>query len=163
MKMKRTNSIACLLALLLVFYLAAIVTSVEAKPTLNLNFYKDNGYGMGNDMNGEWTINTDVSSDVQYVEFYLDDQLQLNDSSTPYSWNFNTSSYSEGQHTIKVVAYDATGEPATAERQSNFVGFPLTFVVGIIVLVVVAVIGGSGFALYKARKNEAKYKMSKNN
>ena len=115
----------CLLALLLIFSLAAIVTSVEAKPTLNLNFYKDNGYGMGSDMNGEWTINTDVSSDVQYVEFYLDGQLQLNDSSTPYSWNFNTGSYSEGQHTIKVVAYDAAGRVSYSRETIKLCRVPL--------------------------------------
>lgn len=141
----------------------SMFASVEAKPALSLNFYKNNGYGMGNDLNGEWTINTEVSSDVQYVEFYLDNQLQFNISSRPFSWNFNTGSYTEGAHTIKVVAYDAAGESATAERQANFVGFPLTFVVGIIVLVVVVIVGGFGFALYRARKSEAKYKLNKNN
>jgi hypothetical protein len=161
--MKKINSIAFTVILFLVLSFTAVIANVEAKPTLNLSFYKDNGYGMGNDMNGEWTINTEVSSDVQYVEFYMDDQLQLNDTSAPYNWNFNTGSYTEGMHTIKVVAYDAAGESATAERQSNFVGFPLTFVVGIIVFVVIAVIGGFGFALYRARKNEAKYKMNKTN
>ncbi|XHH07964.1 MAG: Ig-like domain-containing protein [Candidatus Bathyarchaeia archaeon] len=154
----KNKSIACLLVLILALSFAALNVNVEAEPTLSLSFYKDNGYGMGNDMNGEWTINTDVSADVQYVEFYLDDQLQFNDSSAPFSWNFNTGSYSEGLHTIKVVAYDSAGETATAQRQPNFVGFPLTFVVGIIVFVVVVVIASFGFALYRARKSELKRK-----
>lgn len=151
-------SIACLLVLVL----ACTFTSayVEAKPTLNISFYKDNGYGMGNDMNGEWTINTEVSSDVQYVEFFVDDELQLSDTSAPFSWNFNTGDYTEGKHTLRVIAYDAQGETATAEREPNFVGFPLTFVVGIIVLVVVGLIASFGFALYRARKSE---KMRKHN
>jgi len=151
-------SIACLLVLVLAC--AFTVVCVEAKPTLSISFYKDNGYGMGNDMNGEWTINTDVSSDVQYVEFYVDDTLQLSDTSAPFSWNFNTGNYTEGTHTLRVIAYDAQGETATAEREANFVGFPLTFVVGIIVLVVVVLIASFGFALYRARKSE---KMRKHN
>jgi ABC-type sugar transport system permease subunit len=151
---KKTNSFACLLVFILAISFTTFSLAVEATPTLNLNFYKNNGYGMGNDMNGEWTINTDVSSDVQYVEFYLDDQMQLNDTNAPFSWNFNTGSYSEGEHTIKVVAYDALGETATADRQANFVGFPLTFVVTLIVVVVVTVIASFGFALYRARKTE---------
>ncbi len=152
--MKKTNSFACLLVFILAISFTTFSLGVEATPTLNLNFYKNNGYGMGNDMNGEWTINTDVSSDVQYVEFYLDDQMQLNDTNAPFSWNFNTGSYSEGEHTIKVVAYDALGETVTADRQANFVGFPLTFVVTLIVVVVVTVIASFGFALYRARKTE---------
>lgn len=145
-------SIACLLVLVLAC--AFTVVCVEAKPTLSISFYKDNGYGMGNDMNGEWTINTEVSSDVQYVGFYVDDELQLSDTSAPFSWNFNTGNYTEGTHTLRVIAYDAQGETATAEREANFVGFPLTFVVGIIVLVVVVLIASFGFALYRARKSE---------
>ncbi len=152
--MKHTNAFACLLVLVLAASLTAICLNAEAKPTLTLNFYKDNGYGMGEDMNGEWTINTEVSSDVRYVEFYLDDQLQLNATSAPFSWNFNTGNYTEGTHTIKVTAYNAQGESATSERQANFVGFPLTFVVIIIVAVVVSIIVSFGYALYRARRNE---------
>ena len=42
--------------------------------------------------------------------------------------------YSEGQHTIKVVAYDSLGETATQEMPEDFVEFPLLFVTGIISL-----------------------------
>lgn len=38
--------------------------AAAAAPTVTLSYYKNNGYGMGNDMNGEWTINTTVSQDV---------------------------------------------------------------------------------------------------
>ena len=111
-----------------------------AAPSLSLSFYKDNGYGMGNDMNGLWTINSDVSADVVYVEFYLDGQLQQNATASPFKWQFDTANYTEGQHTIRVVAYDAAGATAVAESQRNFVGFPLTFVVVIIAVVVVAIL-----------------------
>ena len=150
----KSKDAACALVLFLALSLTLTTSAVEANPTLSLDFYKDNGYGMGEDMNGEWTLNTVVSQDVQYVEFYLDNQLMLNDSSAPFSWNFNTGSYSEGQHTFKVVGYDSLGETATAESQHNFVGFPLTFVVGIIALVVVITVVSFTFALYRARKKE---------
>ncbi len=64
---------------------ATCILTVQAKPTLSLSFYKNNGYDMGNDMNGLWTINTAVSSDVTHVEFYLDDVLQCNDTVAPFS------------------------------------------------------------------------------
>ncbi len=146
-----------LIALVTLSCLAATsILTVQAKPTLSLSFYKNNGYSMSNDMNGLWTINTAVSSDVAYVEFYLDDTLQRNDTDAPFSWPFDTNNYTLGLHTIKVLAYDSSGETASAERQPNFVGFPLMFVVGIISFVVIAIVGSFIFAFYRARRREAK-------
>jgi hypothetical protein len=159
--MKFKIAATCLLTLVLTLSLTLICTNVGAKPTMSVDFYKNNGYGSGSDMNGEWTLNSTVSQDVGYVEFYLDNQLQLNDTAKPFRWNFNTGNYSEGQHTIKVVAYDSAGETATEEIQRNFVGFPLTFMVSIIVLVVVVLIVSLGFVFYKARKKEKEYQKNK--
>jgi hypothetical protein len=130
-------------------------TTVEAAPTLSISFYKDNGYGLGNDMAGLWTVNAQVSSDVVTVEFYLDDQLQLNDTSAPFSWQFDTGNYALGNHTIKAVAYNSSGEQAIAEQQRNFVEFPTTFVFGItIAAVVVAVVIAVIAAIYKIRRSK---------
>jgi hypothetical protein len=129
--------------------------TAEAAPTLSISLYKDNGYGLGNDMAGLWTVNTQVSSDVVYVEFYLDNQLQLNDTSAPFSWQFDTGSYTLGNHTIKAVAYNALSEQATAEQQRNFVEFPTAFVFGIVIAaVVVAVVIAVIAAIYKIRRSK---------
>jgi hypothetical protein len=157
--MLKIKGVACLLILAIAYSSILICASAEAKPTLNLDYYKNNGYGMGNDMNGEWTLNTQVSKDVQRVEFFLDNQLQLNDSSAPFSWQFNTGNYSESLHTIKVVAIDSSGEQAIVEDQRNFVGFPLTFVEAIIGIVIAVTIVSFIVALYLARRKEAKEKM----
>jgi hypothetical protein len=125
----------------LVFVLASLAVAVDAAPSLALSFYKNNGYGMGNDMNGVWTVNTDVSSDIAYVEFFLDGQLQRNASAAPFNWQFDTDNYTLGIHTIRVVAHDSAGETAVAERQPNFVGFPLNYVATIIGIIV------AGFAV----------------
>lgn len=148
-------------SILLSCLVVSSILTVQAKPSLSLSFYKNNGYDMGNDMNGLWTVNTEVSGDVAYVEFYLDDQLQCNDTAAPFSWPFDTNNYTIALHTIKVVAYDSSGEQAVEERQPNFVGFPLAFVVGIISFVVVAVIASFVFAFYRARRNEAKERQQK--
>jgi hypothetical protein len=126
----------------------------QANPSLSLSFYKDNGYSMGNDMNGLWTINTNVSEDVVYVEFYVDNTLQLNDTTAPFSWQFDTSNYGEGVHTITVVAFDSMGETATAQREANFVGFPIVFVVGIVTLIVVVLVVSLVLLLYRVRKQD---------
>ena len=43
----------------------------EAKRSIDLGFVKNNGYGMGNNIGGLWTVSAHVSSDVEYVEFHL--------------------------------------------------------------------------------------------
>jgi hypothetical protein len=115
----------------------SFTATVKAAPSLSLSFYKDNGYGMGNDINGLWTVNTHVSQDVSFVEFYVDDQLQLDDTSAPFSWSFNTSNYAEGLHAIRVAAYNSSNETATAVAERNFVGFPWGFIAEIIGVIAV--------------------------
>jgi len=149
------------IAIILSCVAGSSVLTVQAEPTLRLSFYKDNGYSLGNDMNGLWTINTEVSSDVTHVEFYIDNQLQLNDTGAPFSWSFDTENYTLGLHTIKVIAYNSAGEQAVEERQPNFVGFPFMFIVGIISLVVVVTVVSFVFVFYRARKREAKKQIRK--
>ena len=150
----KVNQRACLRIVSLAVVLSCLVAIVAAKPSLSLSFYKNNGYGMGNDINGLFTVNTQVSADVEYVEFYLDGQLQLNDTAAPFSWPFDTNNYTLGLHTIKVVAYDSPGEQTTAERQPNFVEFPIMFVVGIISLVVVGAVVSTVVAMIRAQKQK---------
>jgi Bacterial Ig domain len=120
---------------------------------LSLSYYKNNGYGFGKDINGIWTITALVSQNVSYVTFYLDNQLQQNDSSSPFSWNFNTNNYTLGLHTISVTAYDSLGEAETVEVQRNFVGFPTELLVGIIGLVVGIIVVLVFVAVHQIRKN----------
>lgn len=141
--------------ILLVCLIASAAVLTQAQPTVSLSFYKNNGYGMGNDIGGIWTVNTDVSSNTVRVEFYLDNELQQNDTSSPFSWQFNTVDYPTGAHTIKAVAYDAAGENATATAQRNFQEASTENVTLIIAAVAaVIVVCAIGFALYRTRKSK---------
>jgi hypothetical protein len=125
----------------------------EAKPSIDLGFEKNNGYGMGNDIGGLWTVSAHVSSEVAYVEFYLDGQLQLNDTSAPFGWQFDTSNYSPGSHAIKAVAYDSLGDTAFLQVERNFQETSTETVTVIIIVIVIAIIVAAiGFALFRARK-----------
>jgi flagellar basal body-associated protein FliL len=144
---------------LLIVALAVMLSSVmiaQAVPTVSLSFYKDNGYGMGGDINGYFTVNAAVSEDVVHVEFYLDDELQENDLASPFSWSFNTENYPLGEHTIEVVAYDSANQTASASATRNFVSFPVDFVVIIIVTVIVVLIVSLAVAIYRVRKPTGK-------
>jgi hypothetical protein len=150
---------------LLVYYLAASKglssIEVEAKPTLSIRLYRDNAYGFGNDVSGLLTVRTEVSADVKRVEFYLYDVLQFNCTTSPFNWSFDANNCTLGLHSIRVVAYDALGEEASAEIQRNFIEFPTLIALGIIASIVVITFAGIVISIFRARKREAKEKRAK--
>ncbi|MBN1245294.1 hypothetical protein JXA31_06845 [Candidatus Bathyarchaeota archaeon] len=145
---------------LVVYYFAAFngLSSIEAEPTVSIRLYRDNAYGFGNDISGLLTVRTEVSTDVTRVEFYLDTLLQSNCTTSPFNWSFDTNNYTLGLHTIKVVAYDALGDEASAEIQRNFIEFPTLLILSIIVATVVITFAGIVIGIFRARKREAKEK-----
>jgi uncharacterized repeat protein (TIGR02543 family) len=56
---------------------------------------------------------SDNQSGIDRVEFYIDGVLKGNDSSAPYSYDWNE--IRSGKRTIKVTAYDNAGNSASAE------------------------------------------------
>ena len=125
----------------------------QAKPSIDLGFEKNNGYGLGNNIGGLWTVRADVSSDVQYVEFYLDGQLQQNDTYSPFSWQFDTINYSSDSHAIKAVAYDSLDDTAFLQVERNFQETSTQTITSIIIAIAIAItVTAFGFALYRAKK-----------
>ncbi|MDA3837658.1 MAG: Ig-like domain-containing protein [Candidatus Delongbacteria bacterium] len=57
------------------------------------------------------------SKSIANVEFYIDNVLRYTDIDLPYSYEWNTASYSSGNHVIKVITEDNDG--AETESQIN--------------------------------------------
>lgn len=55
---------------------------------------------------------------VSRVEFYLDGGLQATDTSSPYSWSWDTTAASNGSHSLTAKAYDAAGNVGTSSAVS---------------------------------------------
>jgi NADH:ubiquinone oxidoreductase subunit K len=147
----KTRKIGCTVFTVLTLLCGA--ATAQAAPTLSLNWYKNNGYGMGNDIGGQWTITAVTSADVSRVEFYLDNQLQQNSTQAPFKWAFNTADYSLGAHTVKAVAYAAEGQTGTVQADRNFVEYSAENVFGVVIGVFVAVIAiALVVAVYRIKK-----------
>lgn len=132
--------------------LAFSFLTVFAAPTISLSWYKNNGFGMGDDIGGQWTVTAVASSDTTRVEFYLDSNLQQNDTSAPFTWSFNTADYSLGAHTIKAVAYSIDGQTAMTQVERNFVEYSMNLFWVIIGIVVAALAISVVVAVYKIRE-----------
>lgn len=129
--------ISHLMGVLFVLLLLGSTAAVSAEPALRLEWIKNSGLDLAGGIHGARTVNAvftvnGTTVNGTCVEFYLDDQLQKNDTVTPYGWTFDTDHFSEGIHVLRVRAYNALGESTTVEQQINFVGFPVFAVVGVV-------------------------------
>ena len=59
--------------------------------------------------NGQSSVSIASALPMQKVEFYLDDTVQYTDTASPYAWSFSSNSFTDGLHTLKVIAVDTLG------------------------------------------------------
>lgn len=57
-------------------------------------------------------------SGISKVEFYIDGALRATDTSLPYAYSWNTTTVTDGAHTIAARAYDSAS-PANSKQSSN--------------------------------------------
>ena len=61
----------------------------------------------------------DLSKSVSLVEFFIDNEKIGEDSSAPYTFDWDTDSYSIGHHTVKIIATDNETNTATSQITVN--------------------------------------------
>ncbi|HOJ50681.1 MAG TPA: PHB depolymerase family esterase [Spirochaetota bacterium] len=69
----------------------------------------------GSTVNGTVKITATASDNytgVTKVEFYINNTKVGEDTTSPYEYNWDTSSYSEGSYSLKAIAYDGAGNTA---------------------------------------------------
>ncbi len=74
----------------------------------------------GATVSGTTTVTASASDNVSVtkVEFYLDGVLQSTDTTSPYSWSWNTTSATNGSHSLTTKAYDAAANVGTSTAVS---------------------------------------------
>ena len=70
----------------------------------------------GATVSGTTTVTASASDNVSVtkVEFYLDNVLQSTDTTSPYSWSWNTTTATNGSHALTSKAYDAAANVGTS-------------------------------------------------
>ncbi len=74
----------------------------------------------GATVSGTTTVSASASDNVGVtkVEFYLDGTLQTTDTTSPYSWNWNTTTATNGTHSLTSKAYDAAANVGSSAAVS---------------------------------------------
>jgi hypothetical protein len=70
------------------------------------------------ELSGKVDIIAEASDDkgIAKVEFYIDAVLKSTSTAAPYSYSWDTTQYSNGPHTVKLIAYDTIGQSASVYR-----------------------------------------------
>ncbi|MBU7048400.1 MAG: hypothetical protein HXS54_18365 [Theionarchaea archaeon] len=61
----------------------------------------------GATVSGTVTITCSADPEIAKVEFFIDDSLKYTDTSSPFTWDWDTTQYTDGNHTILVKGYDS--------------------------------------------------------
>jgi len=72
----------------------------------------------GATVSGTVSINATASDNVgvSKVEFYVDGAIRSTDTTSPYSWSWNTTTFANSSHTIVAKAYDAANNVGTSSN-----------------------------------------------
>ncbi len=94
-----------------------LVKGGKTSVILAMELFKTNGLdiitpGNGSSVNGNTPISVFTNSTIDFasVEFYINNVRVSTGTTGPFSYNWDTTAYSEEVHTLKIVGYDSDGE-----------------------------------------------------
>jgi len=138
--MKKVLSIIVSLSMLTAIFVG--FAYAQSTDQLQLGLSRDFGYGgFGNDIQGLFTAKiNNPPANLTRVVFFIDSTTMGEDSTPPFSLQFNTDSYSLGEHTLSAIGYTSDGKQIDSNKiQSQFV--PASAATQTIIKVVVPIFG----------------------
>lgn len=143
--MKKTLRFILLIPALFVAFSTAAAQDQSDNPDITLRLSRDFGYGgFSGDIEGLFTLHAEGPDTLEKVIFYLDGQVLIEDSESPFRYQFHTQDYELGIHTMSAVGFASDGrEMRSNEIRSNFVSPKESWNTTLkIVVPLLAVIGG---------------------
>lgn len=101
----RKLSLSLLFYILFVFQFAS---AQEDNEVLSLTLRKNFGFGMGVRIQGSFTLLASGPSDLQIVDFIIDEIVVFHDPEFPFEYRFHTADYEPGTHNIKAIGVTKT-------------------------------------------------------
>ncbi|MFB0515077.1 MAG: PQQ-binding-like beta-propeller repeat protein [Candidatus Neomarinimicrobiota bacterium] len=100
---------------------------VDNKLSISITYPYD-----GADVSGNIDITTDVDAPnpISKVEFYINENLIYTDTSSPYSYSWDTKQYDNGTYTIEVIVYDTADQTANDENTVAVINAKWEFLTG---------------------------------
>jgi hypothetical protein len=110
---RKRQLVSILIFVLLLFPLRAWAQTEDE--TITLKVRKTFGYGLGNQIQGRFSLRVDGPENLERVEFMIDDAVINVDSEAPFQYDFSTGDYPEGTHIISAKGYTLDGRSLRSE------------------------------------------------
>lgn len=129
---------------LIVLFVFPAFAFAQDEPELELRISRDNGYGLGNQMQGNFSYRVSGPEDLVRVEYLMDGEVIGESTSEPFRFNFVTDNFELGLHEMSAVGYTADGEVLESNvYRGDFVSPEITsrftyIVLGLVVVVIAA-------------------------
>jgi hypothetical protein len=98
-----------ILSVLLTILLSTPVFAQD-DPALELSLSRDNGFGLGNQMQGNFSYRVRGPDNLVRVEYLMDGEVIGESTSEPFRFRFVTDDYGLGIHEMSAVGYTAEGQ-----------------------------------------------------
>jgi hypothetical protein len=127
--------------------LFAVTATLAQSDTLHLSLSRDWGYGgFANDIQGTFSMIVTGPDTLSRVEFYIDETMIGEITTSPYRLQFITDNYDLGNHTLYALGFTSDGQELRSnEIVAKFVPPQSVgkFMIPILVIIVVALVGSA--------------------
>lgn len=107
MRLQLHKSAVILLFLILIIPSTSFAQDDDDPFVLRVN--RDFGYGVGNQIQGRFSMRASGPDDLVRVEFLVDGEVVDEDRESPFRYNFNTDDFSPGVHELSALGYTRNG------------------------------------------------------
>lgn len=139
--------------LITVSLFAGMPMQASGQESLSLSLTRNLGIGLGNIIQGTFTLHGNGPADVQNLTVYFNGEQVHFVTGNTISWQFHTGDYTAGSTNITLFGVDASGETYRATRDvfilSEVMGTAILG--GVMILVIILVIAKYGPMLRKRR------------
>ncbi|KAA3660015.1 MAG: hypothetical protein DWQ04_20680 [Chloroflexi bacterium] len=143
-----------------ILFTATAVFAQENQLSLRLN--RDFGSSFGTQMRGTFSFRVDGPATLQRVEFFIDDVLIGEDNETPYRFQFRTSNFEIGPHTMKAVGYTNDGQALISNQiQRQFISASKSTNTALMIIVPILVLSLGGGLITSWIANRGRRKSGK--
>jgi hypothetical protein len=145
------------LFLLIALLFAAPAFAQDEEPALEMSLSRDNGFGLGNQMQGHFSYRVRGPDNLVRVEYLMDGEVIGESTAEPFRFPFITDDFELGPHDMSAVGYTADGRVLHSNVfRGQFVDPQVTgtFTTGIIILVVIVI--AARFLFFRQGSGKAK-------
>lgn len=145
------------LIFLLLILLFPTLAFAQDEPSLRLSLSRDNGFGLGNQMQGNFSYRVSGPDDLVRVEYLMDGEVIGESTAEPFRFRFVTDDFELGIHEMSAVGYTADGQTLQSNViRGDFVSPQVTgrFTIGVVGFVVVVI--AARFLFFRDRSGKTK-------